>query len=517
NQFISPSQSSSSSVNDDELFFKTLPASQFEKGVEEAKKFLPSADKLVINFGEIDHKFHREATNSSRRPKHHHRDESAFGDLRRKKYSAISFEEPAVPPQDLDDILLCGSDFPQVVSAIREKIFNEATNKSTKHRRQNEEVVDLNTLLLHCAQTITAGNNQRANDLLRQIRHHSSPHGDAFQRLAHYIADGLEARLAGTGSEVYRSLVNKRKTVSDVLKAYQLYLATCPFRKLSYSYANMTILDTIQTAKRVHIIDFGIFFGFQWPVFIKMLSLRPGGPPKLRITGIDNPLPGFRPAERIEETGRRLAHYAARFGVSFEYHAIAAKFNEVKLEEIHFREDEMLVVNSLFRLHGLADETVVVDCPRDRVLKAIRELSPAVFINVVVNGSYGAPFFMTRFREVLYHFSAVFDMLDATVPRENEQRYLLERDMYGRFLINAISCEGLERERPETYKQWQMRCLRAGFEQIPLCREFVKMVKSKVRAYYHKDFGIDEDGEWVLQEWKGRILYCLSAWRPSFC
>lgn len=490
NHFISASQTSSSSVNDEELFFKILPASQFEKGVEEAKKFLPSADRLVVNFGEIDLKFPLEPINSFRRPKNCHRDESIFRESRRNKQSANSYEEPAIPSEVLDDVLLCaGEKFPKVVKAIREKIYNEASKKSSKRKKPKEEVVDINTLLLHCAQIITNGDNQRANELLRQIRNHSSPHGDASQRLAHYIADGLEARLAGTGSEVYRSLVNKRKT---------------------------TILDTVQNAKKVHILDFGIYFGFQWPVFIKMLSCRPGGPPKLRITGIDNPQPGFRPSERIEETGRRLADYADRFGVPFEYRAIAAKFDEVKFEEIAIHEDEMLVVNCLFRMHNLADETAIVDCPRDTVLKAIRKLNPAVFVNVVVNGSYGAPFFMTRFREALYHFSAVFDMLDVTAPRENEQRHLLERDMYGRFLINVISCEGLERNRPETYKQWQVRCLRAGFEQVSLCPEFLKLVKEKVRAYYHKDFNIDEDGKWILQGWKGRILYGLSAWRPNY-
>ena len=42
-----------------------------------------------------------------------------------------------------------------------------------------------------------------ATELLRQIKQHSGPTGDATQRLAHCFAEGLEARLAGTGSQVY--------------------------------------------------------------------------------------------------------------------------------------------------------------------------------------------------------------------------------------------------------------------------------------------------------------------------
>lgn len=527
-QIVSPSQSSpddSFSNNEGQfydLFFKFLPASQFEKGVEDAKKFLPAADRLAVNFGEIDVAFQPEQTGM--RQKNRHGDEPGSDDSRRSKQSSVTYEDPEVPAKMLDDVLLCaGEKFPEVMIAIRENIYNEAnqiknsSKKSHRKKRQpKEEVVDLNTLLLQCAHSVTSGDNRRSHELLRQIREYSSIHGHASERLAHYFADGLEARLAGTGSEIYRSLVGKRKTVGDVLKAYQLYLATCPFKKLSYHFANQTILDAIQNATRVHILDFGIFFGFQWPVFIKFLSSRPGGPPKLRITGIDNPQPGFHPTERIEETGRRLAEYADRFGVPFEYHAIAAKFDDLNLENLNLRDDEMLVANCLFRMHNFTDETVVVDCPRDKILKSIRKLNPAVFVNVIVNGSYGAPFFMTRFRESLYHFSAVFDMLDTTAPRESEHRRLVERDLYGRLLINAISCEGSERERPETYKQWQVRCLRAGLEQVPVSLGFLKMAKQRARAYYHKNFNVDGDGGWLLQGWKGRILYALSAWKPGY-
>ncbi|KAG0463767.1 hypothetical protein HPP92_019836 [Vanilla planifolia] len=277
------------------------------------------------------------------------------------------------------------------------------------------------------------------------------------------------------------------------------------------------ILKTIENATRVHILDFGIYFGFQWPVFLKMLGARPGGPPKLRITGIDVPQPGFRPSERIEETGQRLSEYAKRFGVPFEYQALASKLDEVKPEDLHLDEEETLVVNCVFRLSSLGDETMGVDCARDKFLNNVRKLNPALFVNVCSNGSYGAPFFVTRFREALYHFSALFDMLEMTVPREHDQRLLVERDLYGKFAINVVSCEGTERvERPETYKQTLVRCMRAGFEQLGIDPEFLKKAKCAVKTYYHKDFSLDEDGRWLLMGWRGRIFIGLSAWKPRY-
>ncbi|XP_020571227.1 scarecrow-like protein 9 [Phalaenopsis equestris] len=534
---ISPSHPSLGLQEDQftNLFFRYLPTSEFHKGVEEAKKFLPNENNLAIHhFAQADLTLQREPIEGARRKQNRSSDEWTNEEARRSKQSASFSEEPTVPSEILDELLLCSGDkFPKIVKAIRKDFYKEASlnsqntepkelgtrRKSSKTKQpkktEDAEEADIQTLLLLCAQTAANYDSRRAYELLKQIRQHSSPHGDASQRLAHYFADGLEARLSGTGSELHHSVAFNQKTLKDALSAYKLYLASCPFKKISYHFANQTILDTIQNADRVHILDFGIYFGFQWPVFLKLLSLRSGGPPKLRITGIDIPQPGFRPTKMIEETGRRLTDYAERFGVPFEYHGIAAKFDEINVEELSIDEEEMLVANCLFRLHSPADETVFEECPRDKVLNTIRKLNPAVFVNVVLNGTYGAPLFMTRVREALYHFSAVFDMIDATTIRESETRLMVERDLYGRLLINAISCEGLERERPETYRQWQVRCLRAGFGMAPNSRRFVKKVKDGVRSIYHEDFCIDEDDRWLLVGWKGRILYALSAWKPS--
>ncbi|KAJ0053665.1 hypothetical protein Pint_03482 [Pistacia integerrima] len=93
---------------------------------------------------------------------------------------------------------------------------------------------------------------------------------------------------------------------------------------------------------------------------------------------------------------------------------------------------------------------------------------------------------------------------------------LIEKEIFGREALNVIACEGWQRvERPKTYKQWQVRNLRAGFDQIPLDREMVTGAIQRVRSNYHKDFVIDEDSRWLLQGWKGGIIYALSAWKPA--
>ncbi|XVE96888.1 hypothetical protein REPUB_Repub02eG0262500 [Reevesia pubescens] len=523
---------------------------QFRKGVEEASKFIPRSEDLFGNLevhgvesqepkawisGVVVKEEKKDevefSPTGSKGRKISHRDDVETEEERSSKQPAV-YSESTVRSEMFDMVLLCSSGkAPTQFTALRESLRNGTGKKVQQNgqskgpnggkgrgKKQNgkKEVVDLRTLLIHCAQAVAADDHRSANELLKQIRQHSSSFGDGNQRLAHCFADGLEARLAGTGSQIYKGLVSKRTSASDILKAYLLYVAACPFRKVSHFISNKTINVASRKSMKLHIIDFGILYGFQWPTLIERLSLRREGPPKLRITGIDFPQPGFRPAERVEETGRRLAAYAEEFKVAFQYNAIAKKWDNIQVEELGIEEDEFVVVNCLYRAKNLHDETVAVNSPRNVVLNLIRKINPNIFIHGIMNGAYNAPFFVTRFREALFHFSSMFDMLETIVPREDWERILIEKEILGREALNVIACESWERvERPETFKQWHARNLRAGFVQQPFERGIVKQATVRVRSFYHKDFVIDEDSRWLLQGWKGRIIYALSAWKPS--
>ncbi|GAB4856784.1 hypothetical protein Ancab_014702 [Ancistrocladus abbreviatus] len=531
-----------------DLYNGIQSVSQFIKGVEEASKFIPNCSELIASAQanmlpkDVEGQHHEravklekkdedeEASRWSRGRKHSNEHSSDMDEERSRKQAAI-YPDSTVRSAMFDMVLLChGGDKNSKKNSLQDSLQNAASRKTQqnsqgkgssggkgrgKKQSGKKEMVDLRTLLINCSQAVAVDDRRTAYELLKQIRQHCSPYGEGNQRLAHCCADGLEARLAGTGSQIYKGLISKRTSTADILKAYHLYLAACPFRKLSNFFSNRTITKLTENATRIHIIDFGILYGFQWPNFIQRQSKRPHGPPMVRITGIDFPQPGFRPAERIEETGRRLANYAQSFNVPFEYNAIAKRWETVQVEDLKLEKDEVLVVNCIYRMKNLPDETLVAESSRNIVLNLIRKINPDVFIHGIVNGAYNAPFFVTRFREALFYFSSHFDILETIVPREWEERMVLERDILGREALNVIACEGWERvERPETYKQWQVRNMKAGFMQLPLDPEIKNRAIERVRLSYHKDFLIDEDGKWLLQGWKGRTIYALSTWKP---
>ncbi|XAR60626.1 hypothetical protein NMG60_11034075 [Bertholletia excelsa] len=467
--------------------------------------------------------------NGLREKKTHDREDGDFSDGSRSTKQLASTTNDSDEEQDMyDAVLLCPRLNPHLHPDLKclhddsasshQKCQDRQLNRGRargKRQGSKKEVVDLRTLLSQCAQAVASADIRSANDLLIRIRQHSSPHGDGMERMAHYFANALEARLAGTGTALYAASAYRRHSAADILKGYRVFVRACPFNKMSNMYANRSIGKLANKATKLHIIDFGILYGFQWPCLIQHLSVRSGGAPKLRITGIDFPQPGFRPAERVEETGRRLKTYCERFGVEFKYTAIAKKWETIELKDLNIDRDEVLVVNCVNRMRNVPDETVIEDSPRDKVLNLVRKINPNMFIHGVVNGTYNAPFFLTRFKEAVFHFSAGFDKFDANVPRDDQYRFLFEKEILGRDVMNVVACEGTERvERPETYKQWQLRTARAGFKQLALNREFVTDAKAKTAAHYNKDFVVDEDGKWMVLGWKGRIMHAISCWKP---
>nr|CAB3492305.1 unnamed protein product [Digitaria exilis] len=319
----------------------------FLKGMEEAKKLLPTNNNLLMNsaFATTGEEEEQARGNGRVRKNRVNWDDLEAETCRKSK---LMVPEPEENDEMVDEMIVNGYDMClKEMKALQITMGSEAKKntrkgrgKSAQGRRSTDEAVDLSTMLIHCAQAVARDNRRSAFELLKQIKQHSSPKGDATQRLAHYFAEGLEARLAGSGSELYRSLVAERIPVIEYLKAYQLYLAACCFKMMAFKFSNMTMGKVMAGMKKVHIVDYGIQYGFQWP-----------------------------------------------------------------------------------------------------------------------------------------------------------------------------TCEGLDRvERPETYKQWQVRNRRAGLRQLPLDPDVVKSVKEKVREQYHKDFVIDVDHQWLLEGWKGRILYAMSTW-----
>ncbi|KAJ4774643.1 hypothetical protein LUZ62_058900 [Rhynchospora pubera] len=474
---------------DNERQVDSITAVEYKKGMEEGMKFLagtninrlevyPKGTMLWLPSQLTDEPNLAEKLQEEKRKKK--ANSMALSLLEEQKYKIPMFYNRSLVRDEMfDKVLLWHGENYEVMCPRDKKINNKEIN---------EESVHLRALLLQCSQAIAMNEYHRANGLVKEIKKHCSPDGDGAQRLAHILVGGLDARLAGTGNELYNNLVPTFSPIRDILNAHCLLQSASPFIRASFYFANYAIIEAVQKAPKLHLIDFGIDCGFQWPSLMQGLSQMKGGPPKLRITGIGIPRPGFSSIN--EETGWRLQDYARSFSVPFEYNGIlGVKWESICIEDLNIKRDEMLVVNSLYQFENYRSETDGIECSRNEVLDIIRKIRPHIFVHGIINGSFGDALFVTRFRPVLLHYSTMFDFLDSIVPKENKQRQFIEQVMWAHEAVNAIACEGSKRiKRPETYKKWHQRNLAAGFEQLPLNPAIIKRIKNRVSAVFNNGF-----------------------------
>nr|CAB3476566.1 unnamed protein product [Digitaria exilis] len=178
----------------------------FLKGMEEAKKFLPTnSDNLLIHA-------HAEGVcvSMNHLPSRVEEEGASWNDLEETeagRKSKIMAPEPEESGKAVDKMIIDGYDscMDKMKDLRIARISDAEKKKITRKQSSSNEpvVVDLCTLLIHCAQAMSMeGNHNTTTELLRQIRRRASPTGDATQRLAHYFANGLETRLAGSGRHV---------------------------------------------------------------------------------------------------------------------------------------------------------------------------------------------------------------------------------------------------------------------------------------------------------------------------
>ncbi|CAH8363103.1 unnamed protein product [Eruca vesicaria subsp. sativa] len=240
--------------------------------------------------------------------------------------------------------------------------FDSTSCQDTSSWRSTLEAIsrsDLRADLVSCAQALSENDLMMAHSMMEKLRQMVSVSGEPIQRLGAYLLEGLVAKLASSGSSIYKSLNKCPEPASNELLSYMNILyEVCPYFKFGYMSANGAIAEAMKEENRVHIIDFQIGQGSQWITLIQAFAARPGGPPRIRITGIDDTTSAYARGGGLSIVGNRLAMLAKQFNVPFEFNSVLVSASEVKVKDLGVRPREALAVNFAFVLHHMPDESV---------------------------------------------------------------------------------------------------------------------------------------------------------------
>ncbi|KAI3910394.1 hypothetical protein MKX01_034788 [Papaver californicum] len=360
--------------------------------------------------------------------------------------------------------------------------------------------------LMACAEAVQQENLTVASQLVKQIGLLAVSQAGAMRKVATYFGEALARRIYSLYPQ--ESLDS---SFSEILEMH--FYETCPYLKFAHFTANQAILEAFEGKSRVHVIDFSMKQGMQWPALMQALALRPGGPPAFRLTGIGPPQPDNTDA--LQQVGWKLAQIAEAIHVEFEYRGFVANSLadlDASMLDIRPSDVETVAVNSVFELHRLLNRSGAID----KVLTSIKEMKPKIVTIVEQEANHNGLVFMDRFTESLHYYSTLFDSLEGCgMSPPDSQDQLMSEVYLGRQICNVVACEGIDRvERHETLSQWKGRLESSGFAPVHLGSNAFKQASMLLALFAGGDgYRVEENNGSLMLGWHTRPLITTSAWQ----
>lgn len=190
--------------------------------------------------------------------------------------------------------------------------------------------VELMYCLLVSAEKIGSLQFDSASIFLNQCEKFSSKNGSSVQRIVHYFREAFQekidqqtGRISSKGEKGYKEsmllfpevmVVNLRPALIACYLELPVYQAT--------QFAGMqAIIETMATAKRVHLIDIEIRSGAQYILLMQALATQHEPQVELfTVTAVGTTL-----RNEIEETGQRLAYFAMTLNLQFSFKIVMVR------------------------------------------------------------------------------------------------------------------------------------------------------------------------------------------------
>ncbi|XP_065858185.1 scarecrow-like protein 28 [Euphorbia lathyris] len=380
-----------------------------------------------------------------------------------------------------------------------------------ENHQEEYQAFELVSLLTACVEAIGSRNISVINHCIAKLGDLASPKGTAVSRLCAYYTEGLALRVTRIWPHLFHITTPReydRVVDDDSGTALRLFNQVSPIPKFIHFTSNEILLRAFEGKDRVHIIDFDIKQGLQWPSLFQSLASRNNPPSHVRITGIGES------KQELNETGDRLAGFAEALNLPFEFHPVVDRLEDVRLWMLHVKEGESVAVNCILQMHKtLYDGTG--GALRD-FLGLVRSTNPALVLMAEQEAENNAPNFETRVCNSLKFYSAIFDSIDSSLPLDNAARMKVE-EMFAREIRNIVACEGSDRfERHENFEKWKKLMEQGGFQCMGITGREMLQSQMLLKMYSSEDFGVKrrQDGAALTLSWLDQPLYTVSAWAP---
>ncbi|XP_065848044.1 GRAS family protein RAM1-like [Euphorbia lathyris] len=378
-------------------------------------------------------------------------------------------------------------------------------------------------LLLITATAVDENNVSTALQNLTELYQTVSLTGDSVQRVVAYFTDGLATKLLTRKSPFYDMLIQLPTNEEEFLAFTYLYRVS-PYYQFAHFTANQAILEAFEKEedtnnRALHVIDFDVSYGFQWPSLIQSLSDKASSTDRisLRITGFGTSL------EQLKETETRLVSFAKGFSnLVFEFYGSLRGESSTLMNLKKKKKNETVAVNLVFHLNTLNDFFKV-----SNTLKSVHSINPSIVVLVEQEGSRNTRSFLSRFMESLHYFAAMFDSLDDCLPLESLERLSIEKNHLGKEIKRMLNYEDEEEKIMINKETWKGRMESHGFRGMKMSSKCMIQAKLllKIRSHHWPDLQFDgensksgfrvferDDGKAISLGWQDRSLLTATAW-----
>lgn len=367
--------------------------------------------------------------------------------------------------------------------------------------------------LLAAAEKVGEKKFHRAGKFLKKCKKLSFDKGNPVQRLVHYFSGALHERIdretgrsrsQGTGRMLTKYVENTLATINSTVLALQ---KAVPFSYVSQFAGIQAIIEQVENARKVHIIDLQVRLGTQYTMLIQALAARSECPVEhLKITAVATSC-----REAIEATGRRLVSFAESFNLPLSFsivmlddildlHGNVFELDDEEAVAVYSEYFFMMMIGSPDRLESL--------------MGVIRNLNPCVFVITEVEANHNAPVFVNRFTEALFYYGAFFDAFEDCLKDDEANRMVLESIYFGKGIKNVVSAEGEERTiRHVKINVWREFFARFGMVEVELSMSSMYQANLLLKNFAcGNSCTLDVDGKALIVGWKGTPTNSLSAW-----
>ncbi|KAM0003363.1 putative transcription factor GRAS family [Helianthus debilis subsp. tardiflorus] len=365
----------------------------------------------------------------------------------------------------------------------------------------NNNFVDELIRIAECFETRSI---QLAQVILTQLNQRlHAPTGKALQRAAFYFKEALQALLTGP-TRVTQS--SSSSEIVQAIKAYKTFSNVSPIPMFSDFTANQAMLEAVDGAMIVHVIDFDIGLGGHLASFMKEIAekgeVHKANTPAVRITAI---VP-----EEYETESKLIRDNLWQFA-----RGLKLRFD---IEFVSFRTFEYLSFKSVKFMDGEKTAVILSSTVFHQIgsgfgfINDLRRISPHVIVCVDGEGLMGSEpsLFRQTVIDGLEFYSTLLESLEAANVgggggsewiRKIETFVLLPK------ITAAVEASGRQ------VASWREAFVRAGMRAVGLSQfaEFQAeclLRRVQVRGYHV----VKRQGEMVLC-WHDRPLVATSAWR----